>query len=540
MELFFDDKENKYKSIILRHIFPFSLDLDSENLTDFADAHLTEVLSKKGIGDYPKGDNSELYEHIKNLVVPVNRNGDDWHSKISNATIGVHFIKGIKIGENNLATTKTEFILVNNEFNLSIEVPYIQLYVFKTGIAFLSIPIEVNHIETVEQLVELSALLKSVKQSKRYSKKDETLFKNFYIKLTPKKTSKDDVVKPTLMTYEEWIASLTKEFANVKFFNGGMRDTGGQSLISKVSVPHKALVFSSFCGNRIQYDKDCINNLIRLSKGYDSKYGISDEHTYDYATDMKLNEVLAPFDDVFWSVSREGICNMVLSNGNSEKAFFSNGYSDRIAQNYIYFHILALHQYYGLIHLGNQISHLPNTLKAYTSQEKKLRNQTKANYNRLVNLQDQIYFFYLKCIYEDISHISHQESLYKSIKSALGIKEMMIELDFEITKLGQLAKDIRTNELEIIEKKRTKRINFLTTGGGVLVFFTAYDALSRKVTSLCSWILGVTKINHPILNKLSNQKLDSFSEFLLTLMFLLVIYVIGYVLEKIVIKYNTK
>jgi hypothetical protein len=222
--------------------------------------------------------------------------------------------------------------------------------------------------------------------------------------------------------------------------------------------PHKAHVFASVLLDQIEDVREAETAFFSLRKGYKDSY-LPDETEFDFADN---DEIYKPFSNSYWGVSREGMANLCYLTGNkTTDAFFKSNYAERL-DNYLYLYLLVLHQHYGLLNLTGRI--------AYLDIEAKKCSDNKKEYHTILQLRDDITFFYLKCVYEAISHISHQEKLYTMVVETLGVKKMMEELHFEMDRIVGIISQIR-------DEKKNKNLRLITIAGALFTVVQVYDAV---------------------------------------------------------------
>lgn len=225
--------------------------------------------------------------------------------------------------------------------------------------------------------------------------------------------------------------------------------------------PKKTHLFSSVLVEKGKWAiKDFDTGFYHLRKGYTESYLPSEK---EFNTENN-SEILKSFENSYWGISREGCSNLChLTGCDGPDAFFRGNYADRI-NNYLYIYILILHQYYGLLNLSKEVSELSSNTKYYV--------KSKKEYNKLKKIRDNISFFYLKCVYEEISHITHQAKLYNMMIEELGIKRMQDELHYEMEKVVEIIEQVR-------EDKKNKDLRVIVFIG---VLFTIVQTLESSLS----------------------------------------------------------
>ncbi len=405
----------------------------------------------------------------------------------------------------------------NGGVSRNVKIKSASLYTFKTGVAFLVLYLNYENITDIqelidrnnqiksfshkrEQIVELSTSkisfeesllesdndlldVKDVKSNSTFKLSAEILpnyIRGTEVKLIPKGDAKTIIYKsgiPTdLSTYFEKLLMFTSE---KKYFLG---DRVSKSTGYKMSS--KANIFSFAITE--EYDNSFKEETYKLGHGYKASYKKSDFSNNEF--------IFNTFDNSCWSVSREGVSNLVhFVSDNQTNQFFKDTYLKRIS-NYLSLYILALHQYYALLNISGKISTLPNSIKEYTNNKK--------NYDSMIDIYDEVNFIYLKCIYHEVSHISHQNEVYKKIYKMLGIDSLLTAVNYEMDRftniVGLLRHEVIQEETKqqdeyykqqerqrIIDQKaedeREKRKSsferFITIIASTLAFFAVFESI---------------------------------------------------------------
>jgi hypothetical protein len=198
-----------------------------------------------------------------------------------------------------------------------------------------------------------------------------------------------------------------------------------------------------------------------------------------------------------------------------------------------------------LIYLSDQASKLPYNIACYSG----IDDKCNKNYEKLKRLREKVYFFHLKCVFEEVSHITHQACFYRGILNVLGIKNMIEELDFEMKKVSEIASLVREEELARLEEERKQRelerdrqekerlkqeelqrkleekreqdkkllLDMVASGGGIVGFFILYDNVAKMVEYL--QLVKLLKMNW--------LKQPEINEAILTMLIILILFMIG-------------
>lgn len=350
----------------------------------------------------------------------------------------------------------------------------IELYLFKTGVGFYRFSVTYLEDLDIEGVIARNNELKSIAHNldeivintevaieyldEHVSDSDSNYITA--IDYTNKKTSinlskKDlvgiDIEQEVKITYGEnkkkfirysrlakldirdFINNELQDIPDLDYFNQYTYDQGKKQMVSKANV-----FVSCLLDSKVESELDVSDMTFMLSRGY--------KGSYKKKMDVENSSFFSTFDNSFWSVSREGIANLAwLVEDETTNTFFMGTYLDRL-ENYFFLYIIALHQYYGLIKVAQDISMLPSSIEDYSDDS--------CNYNRLKSIYNEINFIYLKCIYHEVTHISHQAQVYEKIFNMLGIESLLTEINFEMDRLTNIVDQIRDNKrIEMYQKQ---------------------------------------------------------------------------------------
>jgi hypothetical protein len=237
--------------------------------------------------------------------------------------------------------------------------------------------------------------------------------------------------------------------------------------------------------------------LYWLRKGYKRTYSPSVS-----AREMENNkEIVRCFSDSIWGISREAVANIIYNSS----TFLNENYHSRL-DNYFFLYLLVLHQYYGLLLLAKDASELSSKPSSYMKHQE---------YNKLKNIRERLNFFYLKCVFTETSHISHQSELYKCMWDRLGVESMLTEIQYEVERISSLIDEVR-------EEQKTIRNKIFIIIASIFTIVSTFEAV---------WsVLSMAKQSYPDLGENPLQilffKIDP-SNFTLTLaVFIISVYCI--------------
>lgn len=466
---------------------------------------------------------NELYSHIEDLVV---KNNYDCPNCIGST------VELTSKGNNNRlerAVSGQLFIKWKDHDEIQIYVCNIQLILFKTNIGFLTLDIEYDT-DILDDVIMCNNILKAAtkfiysQKSEKYSRYMEKIihkqaiekenisfkpnnnhseatirfdseYEKCYIdnNLFDIKTPTNTIVIKKGNTFElhyesiknkhisDIVLNLLSDLDGVSFFNSNnIRKKYGFE-----KAPVKANIFSSIILENGNYDDNMyLKAFYWLKRGYKDTYiptkkNIDIENNPDVFTTFKYN---------YWGLSREGLVNLGRHSGEKDSDFYRSGYSNKI-RTYYYLYIIVLHQYYGLVKMSREIALLPNSSRKYIG----VRGQKK--YSDLVELREEINFFYMKSIFQEVSHITHQNTLYKRMHKVLGIIDMMNELSDESSSITNLLTEDRERDKEIRVK------NFMVIGGLFAVISAFYNIWSIiTYYKINTWVVLGIKLNSIILS----------------------------------------
>lgn len=234
----------------------------------------------------------------------------------------------------------------------------------------------------------------------------------------------DEVIYPTIEALE-----IDSYFAN-RHRNGKRCPDRGLPFVYVLNTYGKEL-------EKEGYDADGV--AVRLSRGYDKKYGITEE-----------TGVYQPFDYSAWSVSVEGCANYVYPTENIE--FFTEGeYRSRLS-NYFYLYMLCMGQYYSLLQFSQEVCELPIDEKEYS-----------VRYNAAEDMLDRIHLFKLKNMYTQVGHITQHNGFYEYLQQEFKCEKLHEELEIELESLSRFVAKKQ-------EEKKEKRIKVVSIISGLFVF----------------------------------------------------------------------
>lgn len=515
--------------------FAYSLSEGYENLI--------KKLISKGNWSIAKIDSkqNELFEHIKSFTADSIKEIEN-----SNAIL-------LQMTEDNQTFPKNKTILYDKKNPFSkFKFRSIQLYIIKSEIGFLIINLDYSNVNTLSEVISINDAVKSLKKSDtffeileydyfNYSKckseiikqisskeqkesyckitvfeSDETQHCVEYIHKSKLNNPNDNIIvlskEPSqvyclnLFDFKQCICEWLSDFSIITFFNE--YESGSKSM----KLPLKAYVFTApIIVNEGYSENEILSMFFRLRKAYKLTYKPSQ---------MEMNiesnpEIYRPFEDSFWGVSKEGVANLTYSSN----SFFINNYSNNL-KTYFYIYLLALHQYYGLLFLAREVAKLPNSKNELNSE---------GSIAILLNLRAKINFFFLKNIFFDVSHITHQSCIYRKMIENFGIKILLEELQYEVDRITEIVRqeyeeEQKSNEIKRIEEiksnekkqkiaekqeeqKRTKTYNSLTS--------------IIAIISVICWFPSIVISIWDIIDKINGKKIPFYNTYFFSLSILI-------------------
>lgn len=437
------DAENKFLKTtkVARIIVPF---IFKDSLETFE-----EKIKENGLWE-PRGfATNRLHYHIKQLV-RIKRSSDNPE------TIGTRYVltnKGRAFSRIKTAKTPFDFLIKKEKLKIcELYIPKVEMYLFETHVGFLVYTMCYNEKEDIKTIIDVNY----------YSKKligQESWFacKQNKVQNTDIEYLAEDCFNLSVVT-----ANILGIFENVSFFEDNSKEKEDRKEEDKTRMS-QALVFSM-----ILLDKTYALEKERehLLKEYLFRLRCSFRETYKPAPvefDIKDNEeVIQLFENSYWGVSLEGIVNIVhLVEDDRTNSFFAGGnYVNQFMPTYFYIYILALHQRYALLYLALEASKI---------------SKSNSSSREILKMRKKIGDFLLRCLFRQVSNITHQEKLYQTILKTLGVEKLVEELQVEMEVLSSLAE---LEEQKIKEENTERENKFRDFLSIFLTIFVVIDATS--------------------------------------------------------------
>ncbi len=419
---------------LTRLVVPFWYGLNYEQAEEALSG--VKLINKKGdaIPVWKRGTiaANHLFQNISRLIDSSNTN--DEH----NETIGKRFVfettARLKFGlPNSISTMMT--LKIKESKQALVTVSGIELYLFETQVGM--VVLELKHPEhcTVEQLIETNYYCKKLNIDTALS---------FY--------PKGPDGEPAEVKLNEICLKLVNELGPVEFFEKDKEEKAVQANnvpeesdnLKILPKPSNALVYSAvlldagFTG-RPGWPELLKQYLFRLRRSYKESYKPAEKEFR-----LESNpEIAQMFENSFWGVSLEGMTNLLhLVDDAQTNAFMRGNYFGNLSGTYFFLYILAIHQRYALLRFAIEASQLPKS-KHLGSQQ-------------IAEMRQRIANFSFRCLFRQVSNITHQAKLYNMLRQVLGIEDLMEELHYELEVLSSLAESDQNKRRMLLKEQEEK------------------------------------------------------------------------------------
>ncbi|MBS7528092.1 hypothetical protein KHM83_15505 [Fusibacter paucivorans] len=417
-------KQAQISKAITRHILPFRFENDFETL----DTVFSNDQRFVPVDDVLQG-STKIHDYIKQNLKQENNILKKFKC-VDNGTLP-HFFpvnkrrKDFFVIEGNAKETGHEKYVFN--------IDQVELYLFHSGMGFLVTTYDIRH-DDLDLYIGASYFLQALKTNKLRSLEYH------------EKKGKDDFEVSNVDLFALFDAVLSP-LTITSFL-----EDGGQEMKDQPSVhyPVEALVFATvLLTNTDGPIAETERRAYLLGKGY--------KHSYNCSEQSVEASLIKHFDNLMWSVSREGIANIsVLGEDSTTNTFLENSFAASnplgIANLYFYIYLMILNQRFTLIHIGAEIN---NKMRGRDFQKHK--QEIRAN---LIKIRSDIAALMLTGVYMDISNNSLYHRFYLEVQKTLGIDALLKELEFEITGLDAIT-DILNQEEDKVKEQRIKQITEL-------------------------------------------------------------------------------
>ncbi|SHG45696.1 CorA family divalent cation transporter [Ornithinibacillus halophilus] len=268
---------------------------------------------------------------------------------------------------------------------------------------------------------EAIARMKDYQQRKNEVKKNKLDFEE--------KKPADPKLISIPIKWTDLTAGLLRELGETGSFSN-QKDIGYHSLLfTSAYVQHPTNITSE---EHDLFELLVANKTYRVSHGY--------KETYHKKT--TLDDVVRPFDNVMWSLSAEGVSNLVYTVDDKQTMkFFKNTYKNRRETNYYYMYVLALLQKYSLLYFTISTNELLFQSSVYLGEEMtwEARNE---ELKRTREFQAKMLKFTIHGFYEQVSYHTHYNDLYEQLIKVNRIPELKQELSPKIEAFHQVVESL--------------------------------------------------------------------------------------------------
>ncbi|WP_394186766.1 CorA family divalent cation transporter [Metabacillus halosaccharovorans] len=248
--------------------------------------------------------------------------------------------------------------------------------------------------------------------------------------------------------------------------NGLLKEMGEvHSFTNQKKVGQHALLYTSAyiepsLESEIEKETSKDFGLMVANKAYKISHGYRDT----YFKDIKIEDIIRPFDNIMWSFSSEGVCNLVYTLPNEQTMkFFDETFKTVRVTNYYYMYVLALFQRYSLLYYTIKSSDLLFQSSVYLGEELS-KEKRDDELKRTRHFYGKTLKFTIHGYYEQVSYHSHYNEIYEELIKALRIGELQQELSPKTEAFHQVIEslvyeqDVKENELKKIDQEKQNNI----------------------------------------------------------------------------------
>lgn len=405
------------------HIIPFAYNLDYEEAKKCYQEKCDEKLWRTlDMGD------ENLLKHINNLINVDNNDSEIAHRYIleqkGRGKIGIPNSKDYKF---NLKAGK------NSSYKIIID--SLEVILFETQIGFVILKlIYPNQSEgeaiDIDTIININYIIKHLNISEN---------KLEYI---IKKSKNEEEARS--LHFRDIINTITNDL-NVKTYFENYNEIKAHSTLG-----YSAIVLDKALSKDFDENKQLIGtNLFRMRRVFKESYKIAENQLF---IDNNI-ETLQLFQNIYWGASLEAVaCICYEVDDEITNRFINSNYINRLENSYFFLYILILNMRYSLIYFSILSSLLPKNIDECIEVEKKKDNCIIT----ISKLEEKISFFKLRCVFRDVSNVTHQKHLYELIWKINNINELLEELDSEIKALAIMS-NLRKKQEEKEEKAKEEK-----------------------------------------------------------------------------------
>lgn len=458
------------KAYVARYVVPFYFNYKNNGydkvLASFRNNRIkTEELGlpkdscwvEKGFWENYKSDSSkqsemDIYSYLLQILVEQSENDKNYESNL-----GSSFVL-----KTNGALLKLSYSGGKDEGRLNFSCNDLGVVLFRNGTGFIWYDIEFANTPN------LSTYVKFQHDFKELARVNSELFM--------KKTGKDSY---ETVCMGEWLAlAVDSEKLGINFWSE--RKITDYRKNCSIAIPDKALLFEYlFIDESTAMDR--MNLAFRIANGYDEKYN---------SPDTLVNDIYEPFGNTCFYTSKSGTA-YVVSNNESNEAFFAENFKCKYVSDYFFIYILLLYQSYSCAHYSRLLTTLPAEAELFEKDVKYV--------NELESLDNQIKLFLVKSVYESVSNIQHQNGAYKYGKKVLSLDEDIKSLTIGLDALRQIESGKQKaliEEKEKISQEKSEKKDRALNKGIVIFGFLVVASAAVDAVNLVDWFIeNMSKIN---------------------------------------------
>jgi hypothetical protein len=361
-------------------------------------------------------------------------------------------------------------LTVKNTWEGYIRIINVELYLFETQVGFLCLNVEFGDIQTNDkgvQFIQASAeqIVKGNYYLKRYNQNNITL--SFEQKVAVEKTLQKDGPTFKIEHNETTMTDITCRL---------LKDLEVETYFTNKSSPHNATVFSSVTFNNRFSENDLYKLIFELSHAF--------KNSYKGNVEEAKNSSVRSFENIYWFSALEGIANIAYFTGDKITDTFLEGtFFGNIKYTYLTMYIIALHRRYALLYYTMLASNFSSNINDFTNNTA----NGKDNYLLVNELRNKIAFFKLRCVYSDLTNISHQAKLNDDIEASLRVYKLMKELEDEVEAILALVKlkEEKDHEDEMVIKESfNSSLAFITGLISILAFLQCFEPIKSIAQNL--------------------------------------------------------
>ncbi len=225
-------------------------------------------------------------------------------------------------------------------------------------------------------------------------------------------------------------------------------------------LPDKALLFQyAFADSDDKSEKDKL--LFELANGYNESYAVPEN----------LSEIVyAPFGNFTFLITKGGMACVAISK-DSNNDFFINQFPAKFIRDYFFMYLLLTYQSFSCLQYSRLLTELPAEEDSFKTDA--------AHIDKLEMLNNKINLFLVKSVFDSVSSVGHQNSVYRYGKNRLCIENDIRSLTVGLEALRNSERDRRDRDEAEAEAKSDRKIERALTIFGLLAIFSALiDGLS--------------------------------------------------------------